>query len=381
MSNEEIINKRNQAIKEANGVYNQIINEQTDLVDNQGNQIDDYMKNSKDTINQEINKNVSELQNVSEQAKREQEAEKQAIMKNYTNYTNNVDETTRIGALNSVRNRMNGSDASLQDVIQEYNNQIAQAKITGQSIIAQNALEMLKDKIDLYTTGVEMNNNMLIANDNNKLQLTKDYANLDKQYSSVNNDYLDRQNEMNQFNTEMKYKNQQLNTQKKLKEQEYQLALKEAKKAYYSSRSRRSGSSSGGYALTDTSSGQKVTNNAKNSKNSNSTGNANTKYYASYSAKSLSEKGRQVSNKLASIVAKNGYITQKDLVSAVSKLSKDDQGKILATFKVGITKPLTKKYATTKGYSTKVKKVAKKTKTTPTTKKENKYSSFKTFFK
>ena len=101
MSNEEIVNKRNQAIKEANGVYNQIINEQTDLIDSQGTQIDDYMKNSKDTINQDINKNVSELQNASEQAKREQEAEKQAIMKNYTNYTNNVDETTRIGALNS----------------------------------------------------------------------------------------------------------------------------------------------------------------------------------------------------------------------------------------------------------------------------------------
>lgn len=377
MSNEEIVNKRNQAIKDANGVYNQIINEQTDLINNQGNQIDDYMKSSKDTINQDINKNVSELQNISEQAKREQEAEKQAIMKNYTNYTNNVDETTRIGALNSVRNRMNESDASLQDVIQEYNNQIAQAKITGQSIIAQNALEMLKEKVNLYTTGVDMNNNMSIANNNNKLQLTKDYASLDSKYSSANNDYLDRQNEINQFNTEMKYKNQQLNEQKKLKEKEYQLALSEARKSYYSSRSRRSGSSSGGYALSNTSSnGNTLSNTSKSSNNSG----ANTKYYANYSAKSLSEKGRQVSNKLASMVAKNGYITQKELISAVSGLSKDDQGKILATFKVGTTKPHTKKNTTTKGYTTK-QTSSKKTNSVKSTKKENKYSSFKTFFK
>lgn len=350
MSNEEIVNKRNQAIKDANGVYNQIINEQTDLINNQGNQIDDYMKNSKDIINQDINKNVSELQNISEQAKREQEAEKQAIMKNYTNYTNNVDETTRIGALNSVRNRMNEYDASLKDVIQEYNNQIAQAKITGQSIIAQNALEMLKEKIDLYTTGVEMNNNMLMANDNNKLQLTKDYANLDKQYSSVNNDYLDRQNEMNQFNTEMKYKNQQLNTQKKLKEQEYQLALKEAKKAYYSSRSRRSGSSSGGYALTDTSSGQKVTNTAKNSKNYNVNGNST--YYCNYTPVGLTKSGTKAFSNLSSKVNKTGSVTLSEIESAVKGLSKNDQGLILKAFKTGKTKPVSKNKTSSKGYAT-----------------------------
>lgn len=351
MSNEEIVNKRNQAIKDANGVYNQIINEQTDLINNQGNQIDDYMKNSKDTINQDINKNVSELQNISEQAKREQEAEKQAIMKNYTNYTNNVDETTRIGALNSVRNRMNESDASLKDVIQEYNNQIAQAKITGQSIIAQNALEVLKEKVNLYTTGVDMNNNMLIANNNNKLQLTKDYASLDSKYSSANNDYLDRQNEINQFDTEMKYKNQQLNEQKKLKEEEYQLALSEARKSYYSSRSRSGGSSGGGYALSSTSSNSNKLSNT--SKSSNST-NSNSTYYCNYTPVGLTKSGTKAFNTLSSKVNKTGSVTLSEIENAVKGLSKNDQGLILKAFKTGKTKPVSKNKGkvSSKGYTT-----------------------------
>ena len=358
MSNDEIVNKRNQVIKEANGVYNQIINEQTDLVNSQSNQIDNYMNNSKETINQNINKNVNEIQNASEKAKREQEAEKQAIMNNYNNYTKKADETTRIGALNSVRNRINESNSSLNDVIQEYNNQISQAKITGQSIIAQNALEMLKEKLTLFTTGTEMNNNMLLANNSNNLQLTKDYATLDNQYSSANNDYLDRQNEINQFNTEMKYKDQQLNEQKKLKEQEYQLALKEAKQSYYSSKSSSggssgsSGSSNGGYVLTDTStSNNGTTNNTQTTNNTNSTNSSST-YYCNYTPVGLTKTGTKVFNNLSSKVNKTGSVTLLELESAVKGLSKNDQGLILKAFKAGKTNPVSKiNKKNTQGYN------------------------------
>lgn len=263
MNNDEIITKRNQAITDANKVYNQIINDQTNLVNNQSQQIDNYLQNSESAINQSVNNNISALNSASETARRQHETEKQAIMKNYQNYANNnADETARIGYLNSARNRIATSEGSLSDVIQEYNNQIAQAKITGQSILAQQALEMLKQKYDLYNANIDNTNNMLIANQKNKQQLISDYGNLDNQYSGVRNDYLDRQQDYNLFNKEMAYKNQQLNTQKKLKEQEYQLDLRDAKESYYRSRSSSSGGSSGGYSFNDTSgeTGNNITN-------------------------------------------------------------------------------------------------------------------------
>ena len=258
MNNEDIINKRNQAIQEANDVYNQIINDQTNLINDQSNQIDDYLTNSKNTINQSVNNNISALESASETARRQHEAEKQAIMNNYNNYTaNNIDESVRIGALNSARNRINTSAGNLNDIVQEYNNQIAQAKITGQSIIAQNALEMLKQKLNLQTTGLDNINNTLISQQANNQQLTQDYASLDAKYSGVRNNYLDRQEDNRQFNKEMAYKNQQLNVQKDLMEQQYQLDLQDAKDAYYSRTYRSSGSGgssgNGGYTLNNNS--------------------------------------------------------------------------------------------------------------------------------
>lgn len=255
MNNNEIYNKRQEAIKNASDVYNQIIQDQTNLISNQGKEIDSYLQNTSNNINQSINQNIGELNNASETARRQYEAEKQAIMNNYNNYTaNNVDESVRIGALNSARNRINTSTGSLNDVVQEYNNQIAQAKITGQSMIAQNALEILKEKLNLYSTSMDNINNNLMSYRDNVANLVQQYGDLDAQYSGVRNDYLDRQEDFRQFNKEMAYNTQQLNTKKKLMEQQYQLDLQDAKEAYYdrlysSSRS----SSGGGYTISDSS--------------------------------------------------------------------------------------------------------------------------------
>lgn len=264
MNNNDIVAKRNQAIEEANKVYNQIINEQTKLVDNQSNQIDSYLSNSQSAINQSVNNNISALNNASETARRQHEAEKQAIMNNYQNNVSNVDETTRIGYLNSARNRIATSEGSLNDTIQEYNNQIAQAKITGESMIAQQALDMLKQKLNLYKTNIDTVNNLNIGRLENKQQLRSDYATIDAGYSNARNEYLDRQQDYNLFNKEMTYNKQQLNTQKKLKEQEYQLDLRDAKESYY--RSRKASSSGGleGYPINDINDTEVTNNNPQN---------------------------------------------------------------------------------------------------------------------
>lgn len=353
MNNEDIINKRNQAIQEANDVYNQIINDQTNLINDQSNQIDDYLTNSKNTINQSVNNNISALESASETARRQHEAEKQAIMNNYNNYTaNNIDESVRIGALNSARNRINTSAGNLNDIVQEYNNQIAQAKISGDSMIAQNALEMLKEKLNLQITGINSNNDLLIAQQNNSQQLTENYGNLDAKYSSVRNDYLDRQEDYRQFNKEMAYNTQQLNTKKKLMEQQYQLDLQDAKDAYYSRRYSSSGSSgysngSGGYSLSNNTSASKASN---TNKNTNLTGSAvagmglgaltsnSTKYYANHTPSGLTSDSKKVYNKLTNTVLNKGYVTQTQLVGAISKLPKSQQGIILSAFKVGTLK-------------------------------------------
>lgn len=333
MNNDEIISKRNQAIADANKIYNQIINDQTNLVNNQSQQIDNYLQNSESAINQSINNNISALNNASETARRQHETEKQTIMKNYQQKANNIDETERIGYLNSARNRIATSEGSLNDVVQEYNNQIAQAKITGQSIIAQQALKMLKEKYNLYKANIENTNNMLIANQNNKEELTNEYGNLDARYSSVKNDYLDRQQDYNLFNKEMAYKNQQLNTQKTLKEKEYQLDLRDAKESYYRSRSSSSGGSSGGYSFNDTSSGTPTD---TSTKNQTATKAPNYKAVATPSlivTGKASKAMKDVFSSLEATVKKHGYVTDNWLNKKLSGLQSHEANNIRACFR------------------------------------------------
>lgn len=342
MNNSEITSKRNKAISEANDIYNRIVQNQTDLINNQSNQIDNYLVNSESAINQSVNNNISALQNASETARRQQEKERETVMKNYNNNVSNVDETTRIGALNSARNRLNITESSLSDVIQEYNNQIAQAKITGQSMIAQQALDMLKEKLGLYTQGMNSINETLAGKQNNTLQLTKDYANFDNQYANANNAKLNREEDARQFNKKLAYNKQQLKTEKSLREQEYQLDLKDAKEAYYGSSSgsggRRSsgrsysrsyGSSGGGYAITSS---------VENSGVPKKTNNNDTKYHANYTPISLKGKALKASNSLAKKVTSKGYVTGKQLKNATKGLSKKEQSIIYSSFKQGSAK-------------------------------------------
>lgn len=339
MNNNDIVAKRNQAITEANKVYNQIINNQTNLVNDQSNQIDNYLENSQSAINQSVNNNISALNNASETARRQHEAEKQAIMNNYQKNVNNVDETARIGYLNSARNRITTSEGSLNDTIQEYNNQIAQAKITGKSLIAQQALEMLKQKLDLYKTNVDTVNDLNIGKLENKQQLTSDYATIDAGYSSAKNAYLDRQQDYKLFNKELAYNKQQLKQEKLLKEKEYQLDLKDAKESYYRSRSSsnggssssRSSSSSGGYSFSNTSSNTTTNTNTKSK--STTTKAPNYKVVATPSLIAMGKASKAMKSVFSSIeakVKKDGYVTDSWLNQKLAGLQSHEANGIRA---------------------------------------------------
>ena len=265
MNNNDIVTKRTGAIKEANAVYDKIINNQTNLINNQSAKIDNYMKNSGSAINQSVNNNVASLQNAQEAAIRNNEAEKQRAMNKYNQNTQQpIDETVRIGMMNSAQNRIDTSNANLSSVMQEYNNQIAQAKITGQSMIAQNALEMLKEKLNLYTTSVDAINKYSADKINNQLQLTNDYASIDKGYSSALNKKLDREEAQRQFGDKMKYEKARDKVKDNQWYKEFQLALQNAKSSgsTVGSRGRRGrrGGSSGGYSLTSGKSGVAIAN-------------------------------------------------------------------------------------------------------------------------
>lgn len=330
MNNNDIVEKRNQAIADANKVYNQIIKDQTNLVNDQSNQIDNYLANSQSAINQSVNNNISALNNASETARRQHEAEKQAIMNNYQSNANNIDETARIGYLNSARNRIATSEGSLNDTIQEYNNQIAQAKITGQSMIAQQALEMLKQKLDLYKTNVETINDLNIGKLENKQQLRSDYATIDAGYSSARNAYLDRQQDYNLFNKELAYNKQQLKAEQKLKEKEYQLDLRDAKESYYRSKS---SSSSGGYSFNDTSSGKPTDTSAKKQ---TATKAPNYKAVATPSlivTGKASKAMKDVFSSLEATVKKHGYVTDNWLNKKLSGLQSHEANNIRACFR------------------------------------------------
>lgn len=340
MNNNEITEKRNQAIKNANGVYQNIVQNQTDLINKQSNDIDNYLVNSESAINQGINNNIGALQNAQETAQRQQAQNNQRYMANYENMANNLDESSRISALNATRNRMAVEDQSISDIMQEYNNQIAQAKITGQSIIAQQALDMLKTKMNLHAQGMQNINDALIGQNNNAQNLTKMYGDLDNSYSNANNAKLKLDENARQFNQRLAYNNEQLKVQKNLKEQQYQLDLRDAKNAYYKRYSGGGSGGSGGYSLSGGSGsagGAQLSGNTNQGTSQGASVDVKGTYYSDRTPYGLSSAGSNAFKTLEKVEKKYGYVTGNYLVQTLngSGLTEKDRTLIAMAYQPG----------------------------------------------
>lgn len=338
MNSEELLNKqKDEAYDRASKIYNQLVNESKQITNNQTNQIDDFIDKNTNQINESVRNNISNLENASQRSKKRHENELISAQKDYDKYiTAPISENARVTAQNALRNRQLITNESKEAVYQEYLNASNEAKLTGDSTIAQLALETLKTKLNLNSSMTKYNQTLALNKMDNDRSLSNDYWNRAQNIRSALNEINKLKENQRQFNETLSYQKEQDKIKNDLAEKEYQLDLSNAKNSYYRSSSSsgrssysNSGSADGDY-LVDSSTKNNV---SQTGGNGALGGGSNTRYYCNYTPLGLTKQGNKVFKSLSKIVDSKGYVTLNQIEEKIKKLPKDQQGIIASAFK------------------------------------------------
>ena len=328
----DIYNKKEESIKKANDVYNQLLQESNNLTNNQINQINNHITDTTNRVNNSVNDNIGQLTSANNMLNQNYQNELKSAEQDYNNYISvPMSETARIAAYNAMQDRQLTSTESRKKAYQEYLNQSELAKLNGDATIAQLALEKLKQVLNLNTNMNQYNSSLMKNKLNNEINLDNNYWINQQNYNNAQNDANALAENIRQFNETLSYQKAQDKIENALAEKEYKLALSNAKKSASRSYggSGASNNQTGGTILEDT------------SKKESASG--ETKYYANYTPIGLNSASTKVFNKLVSEMESKGYVSLNEIQNAIKNLPKDQQGIIAASFKQGTTSVSSKK--------------------------------------
>lgn len=249
----KVENDKKNALSESNKVYNELLQNNTNLTEKQNQYTDSWLK----TQNEIADKNAEyqkELQNQNK-TKAEQEFNNEAIASKNAYYdfinpyganaeiqasnglqNSGYSESSKVSAWNTQQNRTAQARASLNDAIQEYNNAIKEIDLNRDTTKMQYSLEALKQKLDASLNEFtnksdimqnQLSNNQTIDNEYNnrynnvwqQIQTEKEYEENIRQYEQ--NYQLQKQEyeeNIRQFDENIKYL-------KEKDEKEYQLEI------------------------------------------------------------------------------------------------------------------------------------------------------------
>lgn len=224
----KVENDKKNALSESNKIYNELLQNNTNLTEKQNQYTDSWLK----AQNEIADKNAEyqkELQNQNK-SKAEQEFNNEAIASKNAYYdfinpyganaeiqasnglqNSGYSETSKVGAWNIQQNRTAKARASLNDAIQDYNNAIKEIDLNRDTTKMQYSLEALKQKLDAslneFTNKSELMQNQLSNN------------------QTIDNEYNNRYNNVwNQIQTEKEYEEniRQYEKNYQLQKQEYE---------------------------------------------------------------------------------------------------------------------------------------------------------------
>lgn len=321
MNNEELLNKqKDEAYDKASKIYNQLVNESGQLTTNQTNQINDFIDSNTNRINKNVNNNISNLENANKLAQERHDKDLAMAQNDYEKYISApISENARVTAQNALRNRQLTTNESKQAIYQEYLNASKEAKLTGDSTIAQLALEAMKTKLNLNSSMVKYNQNLALNQMDNDRSLSNDYWNRSQNIRNALNDINKLEENKRQFNETLSYQKEQDKIKNNLAEKEYQLDLNKIKNSYYKS-SVKGGNNSN---LTDTSKPIQTSSKSSGPKT----------YVTNYTPLGLSNAGKKAFDTLSTMVMINGNVTLEQIEKQIKKLPKDQQGIIASAFK------------------------------------------------
>lgn len=219
--------QKQQAINNSNNTYNNLLQDNQNLYNQQQNYTSEWEKTQNEVLDKQLAFNENKINQQKEIAMQNKETEERKAKNDFIAYTNpyglqaeqfasqgllnsGVSETAKLGGFNSYQNRLASANKVMQDAFRKYDNDINQARLNNDVQKAQNALNKLEMNLK-YSESFYNNKNTITQN-----QLSNN-QNLDSEY-------------YNRYNTE--YNNIQAEKQKAEQIRQWEAEIAEQKRQY-----------------------------------------------------------------------------------------------------------------------------------------------------
>lgn len=271
------VDLNNTTLRDINSKKDSLINEVQTNYNNQANLTDqkynelinaskDYAKQQTNIQQQQTNQTIKEINQNKEKAEKDYTKEQKAAYADYAKQTNDYgvnaerqaaaglqnsgfSESSKVNMYNTYQNRYVAARDSYNLAVQNYDNQIAQARIQNSSALAEIAYNALQTQLQTAIEGFQYKNELLNNLTSQKLNISSTYDNMwQSQYQTLLNEA--------QYNEDMAYQKQRDAVADSQWQKEYQLSQQSlARSSSGGSRSSGGSGGSGGSsgALKDTS--------------------------------------------------------------------------------------------------------------------------------
>lgn len=282
----KIESEKQNAISNANSVYQNLNNQAENLYNQQQQYAADYQKTQDEVLDKQLANQTAKIEQQKQVATQNRDTEAKRARNDYQAYINpygvnaeslasrgllnsGLSETSQLGGYNTYQNRVASANKALQDAITAYDNDINDAQLHNDVAKAQNALTKLEMQLkyaqSYYDTSSELAQNSLA----NQQSLNSQYAN---QYQAMLGQILNEnqyKESIRQYNADLAEKQRQYNQNMAYQRERDEVADDQWQKEYDLAKKKVSssggGSGSGGSGGTNNTKKQSIDTSGKNS--------------------------------------------------------------------------------------------------------------------
>lgn len=236
-----IENQKQQALKQNETMYNNLLNDNQNLYNQQQDYANKFEQTQNETLDKQLAYNTNLIEQQKEIARENARVEQNKAKNDYYSVINpygtqaesmasrglsnsGVDGTFKLGAHNIYQNRVATANKTMQDAIRQYDNDINQARLTNDTAKAENALKRLEMQLgfaeNFYNKKGELTQNQF----NTGRSIDTDYFNrYQTEYSNIQNEKA-RQEAIRQWEEQMAYQKERDRVADAQWEKEYALS-------------------------------------------------------------------------------------------------------------------------------------------------------------
>lgn len=218
--------EKQNALNQSNNTYNQMLQDNQNLFNQQNAYADAYEKTQNEMLDKQLAFQQEQINQQKETAKQNMETESKKAKNDYTSYVNpygyqaesmasqgllnsGVSETAKLGGWNTYQNRLATANKAMQDAFIQYDNDINEARLNNDVQKAQNAYNKLQMQLQ-YAESFYNNKNTITQNQlSNNQSLDSEYYNrYQNEYNNIQTEKA-REEAIRQWESEMAYQREQ----------------------------------------------------------------------------------------------------------------------------------------------------------------------------